>query len=310
MRRIPPAQFDCGWFRLTEPEVYDFARRFDPQDFHLSHEAAKRSIFGRLTASGLHSASMLRHVVLKHAFDGVDFVISPRARKLQMHLPVYPEMDINVRFVVKATRPLEGCSGIVEVDTLSTGRNQDGDLVISMEETNLVSLDGTSLPADIRSLTLERPLPIHLFERSRRTAALDAGATTAPIFLEDAPSGARFAPATYEVSAADAAFYHRNFDASGHENHWMGVCLGVPIFASAFYSRAENVGGPGIEDIVFGQPIQAGDRLDAEMEISVNRPMNSRPGLGVCTSDCIVWNQRGLEVTRFRSTTFLRRRPS
>jgi acyl dehydratase len=53
----PGMSFDLGTFVLTREEVLDFARKFDPQPFHLDDEAAKDSIFGRLVASGLHSFS-------------------------------------------------------------------------------------------------------------------------------------------------------------------------------------------------------------------------------------------------------------
>ncbi|WP_237213632.1 MaoC/PaaZ C-terminal domain-containing protein [Falsiroseomonas oryziterrae] len=53
----PGQSFDLGGFVLTRAEVLDFARRFDPQPFHLDDEAARHSIFGRLVASGLHTYS-------------------------------------------------------------------------------------------------------------------------------------------------------------------------------------------------------------------------------------------------------------
>jgi acyl dehydratase len=39
---------------LTEKEIIEFAKRFDPLDFHIDVEAAKRSFFKGLIASGPH----------------------------------------------------------------------------------------------------------------------------------------------------------------------------------------------------------------------------------------------------------------
>lgn len=39
-------------------DIVDFARRFDPQDFHLDDDAAASSAFGGLVASGLHTLSL------------------------------------------------------------------------------------------------------------------------------------------------------------------------------------------------------------------------------------------------------------
>lgn len=47
-----------GRYEVTREEVLDFARRYDPQPFHLSDEAAAQTHFGRLAASGWHTCSM------------------------------------------------------------------------------------------------------------------------------------------------------------------------------------------------------------------------------------------------------------
>jgi len=45
------AQTDFGSYHVTREEVLDFARKYDPQPFHLSDEAAAKTHFGRLAAS-------------------------------------------------------------------------------------------------------------------------------------------------------------------------------------------------------------------------------------------------------------------
>lgn len=47
-----------GSYAVTRDEVLDFARKYDPQPFHLSDEAAAETHFGRLAASGWHTCSM------------------------------------------------------------------------------------------------------------------------------------------------------------------------------------------------------------------------------------------------------------
>ena len=43
---------------FTREAIVDFARRFDPQPFHLDEAAAAKSIFGGLCASGWHTVSV------------------------------------------------------------------------------------------------------------------------------------------------------------------------------------------------------------------------------------------------------------
>ena len=46
---------DMGTVTPTREETIAFARQFDPQPFHVDPEAAQRSFFGGLIASGLHT---------------------------------------------------------------------------------------------------------------------------------------------------------------------------------------------------------------------------------------------------------------
>jgi acyl dehydratase len=51
-------RFKSEPLRVTEKKLIDFARKFDPQMFHLSHKEAQRTIFKGLAASGWHTAAM------------------------------------------------------------------------------------------------------------------------------------------------------------------------------------------------------------------------------------------------------------
>ena len=51
-------RFTSGTHVVDAQEIKAFARQFDPQPFHLDEEAAKRSVFGGLVASGWHTAAI------------------------------------------------------------------------------------------------------------------------------------------------------------------------------------------------------------------------------------------------------------
>jgi len=54
----PGQTFISGSETITEADILAFATQFDPQPFHLDHEAGKASIFGGLAASGWHTAAL------------------------------------------------------------------------------------------------------------------------------------------------------------------------------------------------------------------------------------------------------------
>lgn len=92
-----------GSYHVTREEVIEFARKYDPQPFHLSDEAAAGTHFGRLAASGWHSCAMTMAVIARHVTHGGQAGLgSPGIDALRWLKPVYPDDTIHV-----ATRIIE-----------------------------------------------------------------------------------------------------------------------------------------------------------------------------------------------------------
>lgn len=51
-------RFETAGTTLTAPQIIDFALLYDPQPFHIDQEAAARSVYGGLIASGFHTLSL------------------------------------------------------------------------------------------------------------------------------------------------------------------------------------------------------------------------------------------------------------
>ena len=56
---LPGAVYEYGYVTVTEAEILDFARAFDPQPIHTDLEFAARGPFGGLIASGWHTAGVM-----------------------------------------------------------------------------------------------------------------------------------------------------------------------------------------------------------------------------------------------------------
>jgi acyl dehydratase len=50
---------------ITANEIIAFAGKYDPQPFHLDDEAAKRTLFGGLAASGWHTAALTMRLLVQ-----------------------------------------------------------------------------------------------------------------------------------------------------------------------------------------------------------------------------------------------------
>ena len=57
---------EVGRHTFTADDIKAFARRFDPQPFHLDEAAAARSHFGALCASGWHTASVWMRLMVEY----------------------------------------------------------------------------------------------------------------------------------------------------------------------------------------------------------------------------------------------------
>jgi acyl dehydratase len=136
---------EFGGIRVTADEIVDFAKRYDPQPFHLDAEAAKRWPYGGLIASGWHTAAMAMKVLVEQFIDGETSLGSPGLGPLRWKLPVRPGDELRVRAKILENRrsqskPDRGTL-VFEVDVL----NQNGDVVMTIE--NWIALMRARPPA-------------------------------------------------------------------------------------------------------------------------------------------------------------------
>jgi acyl dehydratase len=75
---------------LSEAEVISFALAYDPQPFHIDVEAARKSAFGQLIASGLHTFALGWRMFLQEGLLSACSMGSPGIDELRWTAPVKP----------------------------------------------------------------------------------------------------------------------------------------------------------------------------------------------------------------------------
>jgi acyl dehydratase len=95
---------EFGSIVVEEAEVIDFARRFDPQPFHIDPAAAKQSVFGGLIASGWHTAAMMMGMIVEHYLAQSASLGSPGIDELRWLKPVRPGDTLTARVTVLESR--------------------------------------------------------------------------------------------------------------------------------------------------------------------------------------------------------------
>jgi len=86
---------DCKKLVVTREDIIEFARKFDPQPFHIDDNAAKESIFGGLIASSLHTLSACTRVVVDAQGD-VAILSGVGMYETKMTTPVRPDDMLSV----------------------------------------------------------------------------------------------------------------------------------------------------------------------------------------------------------------------
>ena len=116
-----------GSCEVTREEVLDFARKYDPQPFHLSDEAAAKTHFGRLAASGWHTCAMVMGVIARHVVKEEQAGLgSPGIDELRWLKPVYPGDTLHVRSTIVEIRPSRSKPDIGSFRSATVVTNQDG----------------------------------------------------------------------------------------------------------------------------------------------------------------------------------------
>lgn len=122
---------DFGTYAVTREEVIDFARKYDPQPFHLSDEAAAATHFGRLSASGWHTAAMTMALIARRVVAEEQAGLgSPGIDELRWTKPVYPGDTLHVRGKVVEATPSRSRPEIGSVRTETIVTNQRGEPVM------------------------------------------------------------------------------------------------------------------------------------------------------------------------------------
>jgi acyl dehydratase len=116
-----------GSYAVTREEVLDFARKYDPQPFHLSDEAAAKTYFGRLSASGWHTCAMTMAVIARAVVREEQAGLgSPGIDELRWLKPVYPGDTLHVAGRIIEKTPSRSKPEIGSFRTQTTVTNQDG----------------------------------------------------------------------------------------------------------------------------------------------------------------------------------------
>ncbi|HWU92994.1 MAG TPA: MaoC family dehydratase [Sphingomicrobium sp.] len=136
-----------GTYEVTREEVLEFARKYDPQPFHLSDEEAAKTHFGRLAASGWHTCAMTMAVLARYSVEHRQAGLgSPGIDELRWRRPVYPGDTLHVHGRIVDKTPSRSRPEMGSYRTETTVTNQDGAVVLTFTSIVLIRRSGSAVP--------------------------------------------------------------------------------------------------------------------------------------------------------------------
>jgi acyl dehydratase len=128
-----------GSYEVTREEVLEFAHKYDPQPFHISDEAAAKTHFGRIAASGWHTAAMTMAVIARYVVGHEQAGLgSPGIDDLRWRKPVYPGDTLHVRGTIVEKTPSRSRPEMGSFRTDTVVSNQDDQPVMSFTSIVLI----------------------------------------------------------------------------------------------------------------------------------------------------------------------------
>ena len=97
--------FAHGRRTLSQSEIIDFARQWDPQRFHVDPQAAKQTPFGGIVASGWHTGCLMMRMMCDAYLNESSCIGSPGIDEWRFVRPVRPDDALRFRATVLETRP-------------------------------------------------------------------------------------------------------------------------------------------------------------------------------------------------------------
>lgn len=120
-------KFGSGRVRVDAERVKRFAAEFDPQPFHMDEEAARRSLFGGLAASGWHTAAMTMRLLVESELNPAGGIVGAGFDEFRWPRPVRPGDELRLEIEVLEVRPSRSRpeQGMVKIRTTTLNQKDE-----------------------------------------------------------------------------------------------------------------------------------------------------------------------------------------
>jgi acyl dehydratase len=137
----PGRIFELGTITADRNEMIEFARRFDPQPFHLDEEAGRNSLLGGLCASGWYTCCLWMRAFYDAVLARSTSQGSPGGTEFGWPKPMFPGDVVRARAEVLAARASRSRPGLGLVE-MRAEMLRDEDVLFRSEFTGMFGTRG------------------------------------------------------------------------------------------------------------------------------------------------------------------------
>ncbi len=135
---LPGAVYEYGYITVSEREILDFARAFDPQPIHIDPGFAAQGPFRGLIASGWHTGAIMMRLFADHVLSRVASLASPGIDELRWPAPLRPGDSLRLRVTIVEARRSRSKPDRGLVRTQAELLTQNNDTVLQLTAMNIL----------------------------------------------------------------------------------------------------------------------------------------------------------------------------
>jgi acyl dehydratase len=120
-------KFGSARVRVDAEQVKRFAAEFDPQAFHLDEQAAERSFFRGLAASGWHTAALTMRLLVGSELAPAGGIVGAGFDEFRWPRPVRPGDELHLEIEILEVRPSKSRpeQGLVKLRTTTLNQRDE-----------------------------------------------------------------------------------------------------------------------------------------------------------------------------------------
>lgn len=133
----PGVVYEFAPATVSESDIVDFARRFDPQPYHADPALAASYPFGGVIASGWHTGALMMRSLVDNYLSSVATLPSPGVDELRWLRPVRAGDALRMRIHVLSTQRSKSKPDRGVVTTHIEMLNQSNDVIMTVKAINI-----------------------------------------------------------------------------------------------------------------------------------------------------------------------------